>query len=256
MMSACPIVALVTGAGSGIGREIARLLARDGTAVAAVDLNAEGLGKLAAELPDGKYACAVADVTDVQALHAAVRAFESKFGAIDLLVASAGIGYVTSALTYSADEIERVIRVNLIGVSNSIAAVLPGMLERRSGHIVGLSSLASYRGLPRMAGYCASKAGLNALLDAVRVECRPFGIHVTTICPGWVRTPMTANLDVPTPGIIDAEDAARRIVDAIRKRTVFHAFPRTWARRIRLLGLLPSRTSDWLLARLLGSLGK
>src|SRR5262249_39253247 len=148
------------------------------------------------------------------------------------------------------EDIETIVRVNLIGVSNSVAAVLPGMIERRRGHLVGISSLASYRGLPRMAGYCASKAGLNALLDALRVELKPCGIAVTTICPGWVRTAMTANVDIPMPGILEVDDAAHRIVEAIHRRRPFFAFPRPSARQVRFLGLLPSRASDWLLARL------
>src|SRR5207245_2000808 len=100
---------------------------------------------------------------------------------IDLLIANAGIGIETSALAFRAEDIEAQIRVNLIGVANSIEAVLPAMLARRRGHLAAISSLASYRGLPKMAGYCASKAGVNALLDAVRVEVRSHGIAVTTI---------------------------------------------------------------------------
>jgi short-subunit dehydrogenase len=129
-------------------------------------------------------------------------------------------------------------------------------LERGGGHLVGISSLASFRGLPRMAGYCASKAGLNALLDALRVELRPRGIAVTTICPGWVRTPMTEKLTVPQPHRLEAPDAARRIVEAIRRRRPFYAFPAPAARRLRLLRWLPARASDWLLYRVVRSLAR
>jgi NAD(P)-dependent dehydrogenase (short-subunit alcohol dehydrogenase family) len=247
-------IALITGAGSGLGREIARILSREGAVIAAVDINGEPLGKLTGELPAGRSEWALADVTDRTALNTAVAQLQEKLGPIDLLVACAGVGFETTALVYSAEEVERIICVNLIGVSNSIGAVLPGMLERRSGHLVAISSLASYRGLPRMAGYCASKAGVNALLDAIRVEVQPFGVAVTTVCPGWVKTPLTANLELPMPGILEVEDAARRIVDAIRRRRPFFAFPRRSARQVRLLGLLPSGPSDWLIGRLLRSL--
>ena len=124
----------------------------------------------------------------------AVRQLESQTGPTDLLIASAGVGQETSADAFSAEVFSHVIQVNLIGVSNSIAAVLPGMRERRRGHLAALSSLASYRGLPRMAGYSASKAGVNALMDSLRVELRNYGIACSTICPGWIRTPMTAPL--------------------------------------------------------------
>jgi short-subunit dehydrogenase len=144
-----------------------------------------------------------------------------------------------------------VINVNLLGVVNSIAAVLPGMRERRRGHLAALSSLASYRGLPRMAGYCASKAGVNAVLDALRVELRPYNIATTTICPGWVRTPMTAPLDVPVSDMMDVGEAARRIVAALRARRAFVAFPAHDVRQARLLRYLPRAVSDWMAYRYL-----
>jgi short-subunit dehydrogenase len=141
--------------------------------------------------------------------------------------------------------------VNLLGVANSVAAVLPGMLQRRRGHLVAISSLASYRGLPLMAGYCASKAGVNALLDALRVELRPHGISVTTICPGWIRTPLTANVRVPMRGMMEVDAAARQIARAIRRRVPFFAFPRSGVWPVRLLRWLPSGVSDWLVTRLM-----
>ncbi len=246
-------VALITGAGGGIGRALARTLAAAGYAIAAIDLRPEGLVELARELEGTgtAVACATADVGDAAELAGAVARLEEQVGATDLLIANAGVGFENSALAFRAEDFAAHIRVNLVGVANSVAAVLPGMLARRRGHLVGISSLASYRGIPRMAGYCASKTGVNALLDALRVELRPQGIHVTTICPGWIRTPMTANLDFPIPRMLEPDDAARQIVRAIRKRVPFFAFPRGPAWQVRLLGMLPARLSDWLLGRVL-----
>ncbi len=139
----------------------------------------------------------------------------------------------------------------MIGVANSVAAVLPGMRERRRGHLVALSSLASYRGLPVMSGYCASKAGVNALFDALRVELRPFNIACTTICPGWIRTPMTATLDFTIPGMMDVADAVRPMVAAIQARRGFVAFPARTVWQVRLMRYLPHRVSDWLVRRAL-----
>src|SRR5262249_6035278 len=157
-------VALVTGAGSGLGRQLALTLAGEGAAIAAVDLTAEPLAALAADLPNRPVAWAIADVTDRGALAQALAELQSRLRPIDLLIANAGIGIETTALAFRAADIEAQIRVNLIGVANSIEAVLPGMIERKGGHLVAISSLASYRGLPKMAGYCASKAGVNSLL--------------------------------------------------------------------------------------------
>ncbi|HZY60227.1 MAG TPA: SDR family NAD(P)-dependent oxidoreductase, partial [Candidatus Binataceae bacterium] len=244
-------VVLITGAGSGIGRQLALTLAGEGAAIGAVDLSMEPLAKLAAEVPHAKVAWAVADVTDRPALRAAAARIQERLGPVDLLIASAGIGRETSALALNAEDIEAQIRVNLIGVANSIEAVLPGMLERRRGHLAAISSLASVRGFPGLAGYCASKAGVNALMDAFRLELKPLGIHVTTICPGWIRTPLTANVDVPPGELMEVGEAARRILKAIRQRKVFYAFPPLLARQLGLLGMLPCRISDWITVHLL-----
>jgi short-subunit dehydrogenase len=252
-MAAAPFdVALITGAGSGLGRELARLLAANGCRIAGIDRAEAGLKALEQELvaKGARCAWAVADVTDAAALQRAAAALENELGPIDLLIASAGVGLETSALAWSAENFAAVINVNLTGVANSIAAVLPGMLARGRGHLVALSSLASFRGLPRMAGYCASKAGVNALIEAIRVEVEPRGVGTTTICPGWVRTPMTANLTA-IPRMLEVEDAARRILQALGKRRKFVAFPRGDAIRCRLLRWLPAGIGDWLVGRMM-----
>jgi short-subunit dehydrogenase len=249
-------VALITGAASGIGRQLALQLAARGARVAALDRHADGLQKLAAELGARPFARAVADVTDLAAARAAARELEGQLGATDLLIAAAGIGRKTPGADFSAEEINAHIQVNLMGVVNSIDAVLAGMRQRRSGHLVVLSSLASYRGLPLMAGYCASKAGVNALLDALRIELPPLGIHVTTVCPGWVRTPLTAPLKLPAWEMMEADQAAAIILDAIRRRQPFIAFPARKVWLLRLLRHLPRPLSDWLTRQLLARLRK
>src|SRR5262249_35406087 len=148
------------------------------------------------------------------ALQTAVTGLEQQLGPTDLLIAAAGIGRETHALDFSPADMEAVIRVNLIGVAHSFAAVLPGMRQRRQGHLVALSSLASYRGFPRMAAYSASKAGVNALCDSFRVELKPLGIAVTTICPGFIRTPMTSDLKLKVqPPMLELEDAVGRMIE-------------------------------------------
>jgi NAD(P)-dependent dehydrogenase (short-subunit alcohol dehydrogenase family) len=242
-------VVFITGAGSGLGRQLALTLAREGAAIVAVDLNPDGLELLGKELAGKPYAWTIADVTDVNAMRAAVKELEQRQGPVDILIANAGIGRDTCALSLRAEDVEAQVKVNLIGVANSIDAVLPSMLARNRGHLVGISSLASYRGLPKMAGYCAAKAGVNSLLEAFRVELRPRGIHVTIICPGWIRTPLTAHIGVPQPYIMNVDYAAERIADAIRRKQEFFAFPGPGVRRVRLLKWLPSRLSDWLLVK-------
>lgn len=242
-------VALITGAGNGIGRQLAVLLAAEGARVAAVDRDEEALGKLMAELQGNQAASAQVDVTNLAGMRTAVEQLESKLGPVDVLIGSAGIGCETSGLAFRAEDVARQIEVNLIGVANSIDAVLPGMLRRRQGHLAAISSLASYRGLPRMLGYCASKAGLNALLDGLRVELRPHGIAVTTVCPGWVRTGLTANIRMPRLDMMEVEFAARAILQALRARRAFCAFPAGAKWSVRLLRHVPLPLSDWLTQR-------
>jgi NAD(P)-dependent dehydrogenase (short-subunit alcohol dehydrogenase family) len=239
-------VILITGAASGIGRQLALTLAAEGARIAALDRQAEALDTLAAELKGKPVACAVADVTDLPAVRAAAARLEEQLGPTDLLVASAGIGREMRADAFRAEDFAEQIRVNLIGVANSIDAVLPGMIQRQKGHLAALSSMASYRGLPRMAGYCASKAGVNSLLDSLRIELVPLGVHVTTICPGWVRTPLTAPLDLPNTDMMDVGEAVRRIVAALRARKAFVAFPAGTTWKVRLLRHTPCPVSDWM----------
>jgi NAD(P)-dependent dehydrogenase (short-subunit alcohol dehydrogenase family) len=218
-------VILITGAGSGIGRELARRLGAEGARIGAIDCNGAAVEQVAALL--GTCAAyAVADVTDLSRLRRAVAELEERLGPTDVLIANAGIARKTSVDAYRAEDFADQINVNLIGVSNSVAAILPGMRERRRGHLVALSSLASYRGLPLMAGYCASKAGVNALFDTLRVELRSYNIAVTTLCPGFIRTPMTAPFRPPgRRHMMEPEEAVSHMVRAIRTQRPFLAFP-------------------------------
>src|SRR5437764_652078 len=137
-------VALITGAATGIGRALALELARKGTAIAALDIREEGLRSLAEEIAKVNCRCAwqVADVTAGEDLKNKTAELEKELGPIDLLIANAGIGSETSALRLDTAAFARIIEVNLIGVANSLAAVLPGMLERKHGHLVAISSVA------------------------------------------------------------------------------------------------------------------
>jgi len=251
-------VVLITGAGSGIGRQLALEMAGQGAVIAAVDLSPEPLESLVTELKTKNLAGAweVADVTDRAALRRAVESLSRRVGPIEILIANAGVGRPMRALEFRAEHVEVQISVNLVGVANSIEAVLSGMIERRRGQLVAISSLASYRGVPLLSGYCASKAGVNALMDSLRVELRPHGIACTTICPGFVRTPMLERLiawtrqwrqaPIAIRDLLEVDDACRRIARAIEKRKPFYAFPWQTALFLRIGRMLPVRLSDWL----------
>jgi short-subunit dehydrogenase len=245
MQSFANRVVLITGAGSGIGAALARRLAAEGAFIAAVDRASEPLATLAKQCPNS--ACAVADVTNRLILNQAIAELAGKLGPVDMLIACAGVGSQTKALSWNAADFESIVQINLIGVANSIAAVMPGMVQRRRGHLVALSSLASYRGIPSLAGYCASKAGVNALMDALRCELSGRGVDVTTICPGFIRTPMTAGLEGSGLPMMALDASVTKMLDAIRKRKAFIAFPAKEVRRLRLLNHLPRWLADRML---------
>ena len=118
------------------------------------------------------------------------------------------------------------ITINVIGVVNSVAAVLPDMLKRGEGHLVAISSLASYRGMPKSGAYSASKAAVSTFFESLRVDLRRSGVTVTTIHPGFIRTPMTANRKKKLPFLLEVDDAACRIIRAIERRARTYAFRR------------------------------
>ncbi|MCS7016635.1 MAG: SDR family NAD(P)-dependent oxidoreductase [Gemmatales bacterium] len=242
-------VALITGAARGLGRQLALEMAAHGAVIAAVDRDVSPMESLMQELKSRGRAGGFeqADVTQRDRMQQAVAVLEQRLGPVEILVANAGIGYATPAAAFDAEAFAALVEVNLNGVANSIAAVLPGMLQRQRGHLVAISSLAALRGLGYLAGYSASKAGVNALMDSLRLELAPRGIYCTTICPGWIRTDLTRHLPLPKPDLMSVEEAARRIVTAIIRRKPFYAFPWSTAWVLRLCRILPTGWSDGLL---------
>jgi short-subunit dehydrogenase len=241
---------LITGAGSGIGRQLVLDGSRRGWKIAGIDQNQHALIGVEKELrgTQRQFAWAEADVTQASTLTAQVGKLEEQLGPIDLLIACAGVAGETPAVGMDPKAINRIIEVNLIGVSNTIAAVLPGMLQRRRGHLAAISSLASYRGLPAQMGYCASKAGLNTLMQSLWLDVKHHGLFVTTICPGHTRTPQAVG-SYKDEYLMPVEKAATEILKAIDKRKRFHAFPRYCQAELVLLKLLPTWLQEWLLVR-------
>jgi short-subunit dehydrogenase len=239
-------VALITGASSGIGLELARQLARAGTKVALVARRQDLLEGVASEIrAQGGTALAVpCDVRERMHMHAAVGTAARELGPIDLLIVNAGVGHVVPADSFDAALIEDTFRTNLLGPVYAVEAALPSMLSRHSGHIVGVSSLAAYRGFPMTHAYCASKSALNAFLEGLRAEISDRGVRVTTVCPGFVRTPMTARHTGAMPFLLEPEDAARRILRAVRAGRRVYNFPWPMAALMALVRLLPSRVLD------------
>lgn len=241
-MPGANLTAVVTGASSGIGRALAVALARQGWRVGAVARRAEVLAELAAEVraAGGVIETAVADVGDRGGLAAAIQELEQKLGPTELLIANAGMGGDTGAAHMNVPQVERIMQVNFLGVVYAIEAVLPGMIARGRGHVVGISSIAAFKGLPGAAAYCASKSAVNAYLEGLRIELRKLGVAVTAVCPGFVRTPMVAK-NPPMPFLMEPDAAAVRILRALPRKPKVFAFPWPMKLLIKLARWAPDR---------------
>lgn len=239
-------VTLITGASSGIGAGLAIRRAKRGEDLILLARRAEKLEVLATEVRAfgvGVEVVAV-DVADRNALESALDKACDKLGPIDLLIANAGLGIPTPAKRFDAADFERVVSVNLVGAANCIAYVLPSMLARNCGQLVGIASLAAYRGLPKTGAYCASKAGLLALFESLRIDLLKKSIAVTTICPGYIKTPMTDKNKFSMPFIMELEPALDKIERAIDAGWSEYAFPFTLATIVRIARWVPNSLYD------------
>jgi short-subunit dehydrogenase len=234
-------VAVVTGASSGIGRALAKRLAAAGCKVGLVARRREQLEALAKEIEQtgGTAAFAAADVGDRGPTLAAIHDLAARLGPVDLLVANAGVGAPTLLDPMNIGDIEQMVRVNLLGVVYSVEAVLPDMLRRRAGRLAAVSSLAAYKGLPGESAYCASKAAVNSYMEGLRIQLRSRGVGVTTVCPGFIATPMTEKNAFQMPFVLSADAAARRIVGALRRGVKVYNFPWQTTLLMKLLAWLP-----------------
>ena len=243
-------VVLITGASSGIGRALAVELGKRGARLGLTARRAEELLRVAEEVgrAGGEALVLPADVRDPVALKQAAERVRERWGRVDVLIANAGMSTTTAGTRLDAGEAGDVISINVIGVVNSVAAVLPAMLERGAGHLVAISSLASYRGLPKSGAYSASKAAVSTFFESLRVDLRRSRIDVTVIHPGFIRTPMTANRKKKLPFLLEPDDAACRIIRAVERRARTYAFPWQLASLVRVIKHIPGRLYDRLAA--------
>lgn len=245
-------VIFLTGASSGIGEALALELAARGAILGILARRSDLLNgiKHECERLGGKTLTYVCDVTRPSDVRAAAENLRAEFGHIDILIANAGVGgndEETRSLAPTA--VKRVIDTNLLGAVNAVHAVLPEMLERGGGHLVGISSLAGSRGLPRSAAYSASKAGLNAYLESVRLDVQDKGVAVTIVQPGFIKTPLTAGRANKMPFIMELEDAIPLIIKAIEKKKKFASFPWQLSTIVRAGRIMPAWMYDLIAGR-------
>jgi NAD(P)-dependent dehydrogenase (short-subunit alcohol dehydrogenase family) len=214
-------VVWVVGASSGIGAATARELLERGATVA---ISARREAELD-EVSSGRMLVVPVDVTDAKSVAAAADRVRYEHGQIDVAILAAGYWTQMDPRSWDTEIFDRHVQVNLVGMSNALAALLPDMLARGNGVVAGISSVAGYRGLAGAEAYGATKAAQINLLESLRVHVAKAGVQVTTICPGFVRTELTAGNDFPMPFIIDAEDAADAICNGLEHDRTEIVFP-------------------------------
>ncbi|HEX8433519.1 SDR family NAD(P)-dependent oxidoreductase [Archangium sp.] len=238
--------ALVTGASSGLGRGLALWLGKRGVKVYAAARRRAHLEALAQEArATGAHIEPVElDVSHAEATLERIRELDAACDGLDLVVANAGVGGQTHALNFPWEHAKKIIDVNVTGAVATLSAVLPRMVERNRGHLVGVSSLASCRGLPHNAAYSASKAFLNTFLESLRVDLHGTGVRVTCIKPGFVKTEMTAGTQHIMPFLLETEPAVELMARAILRGEDEYGFPWQMARAVEVAKLAPNLLFD------------
>lgn len=239
----------ITGASAGLGAALARHYAAAGKPLGLAARRGEVLAAVAAGLP-GPHACYELDVADRGALESAAADFIARHGVPEVVIANAGLSVGTRG-SEPADlpALARLLEVNVSGLAATLAAFAPGMRAARRGTLVGIASVAGFRGLPGAGAYSASKAAAIAWLESLRVELAGSGVSVVTICPGYVDTPMTRVNRYRMPFLLPADEAARRIARAIAARRRLAVIPWQMALVSLALRALPGALYDRLGAR-------
>lgn len=217
--------AIITGASSGIGRELASIMAADGWALGLMARSEETLKAMAAELGPSARIMA-ADVTDTKTIAAKLDALAEELGGVDCVVLSAGVSPYNRKIEWANDRVT--IETNVLGFAACAGWAARYFYGRKAGHIVGLSSVASHRGSPIVPAYNASKAFDSRYLEGLRFNLGRFGIHVTDIRPGYVATPMTEGQEGMF-WISDVKTAARQCYAAIEAKKKVAYVTRRWA---------------------------
>lgn len=243
---------LLSGASSGLGRALAVELAGRGSRLVLNARRESELNETAASCRDAGAAevrVVTGDIGVTGEAERIVRAAQEAFGGLDVVIANAGISRDGPAEEITGKDLDDVFAVNFFGASKMALAALPDMIAQGSGRIVGISSVAAYRGLPGSAVYCASKAALTTFLESMRPELAKKGVAVTVVAPGFMNTPMTEKNPFPMPLIMTPEKAARIIANGLERGKREIAFPWSTATLMRVVQVLPAALLDFVFGR-------
>ena len=245
-----PLV-FITGASSGIGQALALRFYRAGYRLALAARRTEEVKSWAGAMNIGadSYEIYSADVSDTASIVAAGQACLARQGAPDVVIANAGISIgMDSAIRADLDVMTRTFATNNIGLAATFHPFIPAMVQRGSGALVGIVSVAGIRGLPGHGAYCASKAAVIAYCESLRGELKPAGVKVVTICPGYIDTPLTQKNSYAMPFLMQPEVFADQAFAAIEAGASYRVIPWQMGVVAKLLRLLPNALFDKALA--------
>lgn len=243
-----PLRVFITGASSGLGAALARQYAAQGATLGLLARRGEALAALIATLPDPQRHRAYAvDVRDHAAIGAAAQAFLAYAGGVDVVIANAGISVGT--LTEHKEDIAvfaDIIATNVTATAATFSPFIAAMrAQHTAGRLVGIGSVAGIRGLPGAEAYSASKAAVISYCESLRLEMKPYGIRVVTICPGYIDTPMTQVNPYPMPFLMAPEKFAARAAQVIAAGDSYAVIPWQMGIVAKVLRLLPNTVYDW-----------
>jgi len=238
-------IVFITGASSGIGEYVAYEYAKQGATIGLAARRKERLEKVFTKCKKlgGNPLVYEIDVSDQSIIKNAVDDFITKSGGIDIVIANAGISGKTDLDNGNSNEINRMLSTNILGATNTILPVLPTMIKQQSGRVVVVSSIAGFRGLPGRSGYSASKAAIRFMANSWRSSFLNDGISFTTICPGFIDTDMTNKHKYKMPFLMNVDEFAKKMVNAIEKKKKTYVTPWQWRFVIPFIKIVP----EWLL---------
>jgi short-subunit dehydrogenase len=237
----------ITGASSGIGQALALAYYEAGYNLALVARRTEEIKTWSSlhNISQDRYAIYSANVSDVNSIVATGKACIASQGLPDVVIANAGISVgVDTSIREDLDQLAQTYATNNIGLAATFHPFIDGMLQRKSGKLVGIGSVAGIRGMPGHGAYCASKAAVISYCESLRGELRGSGVQVVTICPGYVKTPMTENNNFPMPFLMESEDFAKKSLAKIEAGSSYSVIPWQMGVVAKLLRLLPNAVFD------------
>lgn len=246
--------AVVTGASRGIGRALAEVLAEAGVQVWLLARSDDALAEVAEGIRarHGTVFTRACDLRDADAAAHWIRKIDAECGGLELLIANAGVGLpAPDAVPYAWESIAPALQTNFVGAAATLTAALPAMIARGRGHLVATGSLASYGALPGSAAYCAPKAGLDMLLECLRLDLHGTGVHVTNLRLGFVRTRMVEQSTHPMPQMLEPRPLAEAVVERLARAPAEIILPRALGYATRAFGGLPRSLREPLVRRML-----